>query len=65
MQQKSQTEFWFSEISIWITLIKFSLLRKGYFSSVANLLTNGPKIWHVNKRDFFEHNSHPSDQWIW
>ena len=51
--------------SIGITIVKFSLLRTGYFSSVANVLAGSPKTWHVNKRDFFENNSHASDQWIW
>ena len=32
---------------------------------VANVLTSSPKIWHVNKRDFFWHNFLASDQWIW
>ena len=42
-----------------------SLLRTGYFSSAANVLTNSPKIWHINKRDFLEHNFLASDHWIW
>ena len=35
-------------------VLKGILLRTGYFSSGANVLTRNPKIWHVNKRDFFE-----------
>ena len=42
-----------------------SLLRTGYISWAANMLTSSPKIWLVNKRDFFEHNFAASDQWIW
>ena len=56
--------FRFSDNIIWIGIVKLSLLRTGYFSSVANVLTSSPKIWHFNKRDFFEHKSLISDQWI-
>ena len=55
----------FSDNCIWIGMFKLSLLRKGYFSSAANVLTSRPKIWHVNKRDFFQLNWFDSDQWIW
>ena len=49
---------------IWTTIVKLSLLRTGYLSSESNLLTSSPKIWHVNKRDFFWLNWLGSDQWI-
>ena len=29
------------------------------------MLTSSTKIWHVNKRDFFEQNFLASDQWKW
>ena len=61
----SEKVFCFWGNSIWISIVKFSLLRTGYFSSVANVLTSSPKIWHVNKRDFFEYNFLASYQWIW
>ena len=62
IQQRIQKElFIFWDNSIWISIVKFSLLRAGYFSSVANVLTNSPKIWHVNMRDFLQHNFHASD----
>ena len=32
--------------------MKLSLLRTGYISSAANVLTSSPKIWHVKKRYF-------------
>ena len=48
-----------------IGTVKLSLLRTGYFSSAANVLTSSPKIWHVNKRDVFQLNWLGSDQWIW
>ena len=37
-------------------LVNISLLRTGYFSSAANVVTSSSKIWHVNKRDFFQRN---------
>ena len=55
----------FSDNYIWISIVKFSLLRTGYFTLVANVLTSSPKNWHVNKREFLEHNFHASDEWIW
>ena len=39
-----------------IGIVKLSLLRTGYFSSAANVLTSSPKTFHVNKRDFFQSN---------
>ena len=56
--------FSFWDNCIWIGIVKLSLLRTGYFSSVANVLTSSPKIWHVNKRDFLQLNCLSSDQWI-
>ena len=57
--------FCFWDNCIWIGIVKLSLWRTRYFSSAANVLTSSPKIWHVNKRDFFWHNFLASDQWIW
>ena len=54
--------FW--DNCIWIGIVKLSLLRRGYFSSVANVLTSSPKKSHAIKRDFFEHNFLGSDWWI-
>ena len=62
--KNSEQFFCFSDNWLWIVILKLSLLRTGYFSSAANVLTSGPKIWHINKRDFFEHNFVASDQWI-
>ena len=62
--KKREKVFCFSDNCISIGIVKFSLLRTGYFSSVANVLTRGPKIWHVNKWDFLQHNFVASDQWI-
>ena len=55
--------FWYN--CIWIGIVKLSLLRTGYFSSTADVLTSSPKIWDINKRHFFQLNFLVSDQWIW
>ena len=60
-----QKLFCFSDNCIWIGIVKMSLFRTGYFSSVANVLTRYPQIWYVNKGDFFEKNFLASDQWVW
>ena len=57
--------FRFADSCIWIGIVKVSLLRTGYLSSAANVLTSSTKIWHVNKRDFFQLNWLATDQWIW
>ena len=57
--------FCFSDNCIWIGNIKLFLLTTGHYSSVANMLTSSPKIWDVNKRDFFEHYFLASDQSRW
>ena len=55
--------FWYN--CMWIYIVKLSLLRTGYLSSAANVLTSSPKIFHVNKRHFFQVNWLGSDQWMW
>ena len=57
--------FFFWDNCIWIAIVKLSLLRAGYISSGANVLTSCPKIFHFNKKDFFQLNSPSSDHWIW
>ena len=46
--------FFFWDNCIWIGIVEFSLLRTGYFSSAANVLTSSPNTWNANKRDFFQ-----------
>ena len=58
-----QIFFCFSDDCISVGIVRLSLLRTGYFA--ANVLTISPKIWYVNKRDFFEHNYVASGQWRW
>ena len=55
--------FWVN--CIWIGIVNLSLLRTGYFSSAANVLTSSPKILHVNKREFFQLNQLGKNQLIW
>ena len=50
--KKLRKSFCWLDNCIWIGIVKLSLLRTGYFSSAANVLTSSPKILHVNKRDF-------------
>ena len=61
----SEKLFCFWDNCIWFGIVKLSLLRRGYFSSVANALTSSPKIWHVNRRDCFDQNFVASEWWIW
>ena len=56
--------FCFWDNCIWIGIVKVSLLRTGYFSSAANVLTSSPNIRHVNNRDFFQLNWLGSDESI-
>ena len=49
--QKLRKFFCFWDNCIWLGLIKLSLLRIGYSSSVANVLTRSHKIFHVNNRN--------------
>ena len=63
--QNREKYFCFWDNIILIAIVKLSLLRTGYFSLIANVLTGGPNVWHVNQRDFFKHNFHVGDQWIW
>ena len=63
--KNSEKFFCFWDNGIWIGIVKLSLLTRGYISLVAKVLTSSAKIWHVNKRDFFEHNFHASNYWIW
>ena len=64
MQPEIEKKIFFWDNCIWIGIVKLSLLRTGEFSSAANVLTGSPKIFHVNKRDFFQGNSLGKDQWV-
>ena len=63
-EKKWANFFCFWDNCMWIGNAQLSLLRRGYFSLAANVLTSSPKILHVNKRDFFQLNWLGSDQWI-
>ena len=62
--KNSEKFFCFWDNCIWIGIVKLSLLRRGYFSPVGNVLNSGPKIWDVNNGNFFQLNWLESDQWI-
>ena len=49
---------------IWICSVKFSLLRREYFSSSVSFLTNSLEILHIPKRDFYQLSYVHSDQSI-
>ena len=51
--RNSEKNFCFIGNCIWIGIINLSPLRTEYLSSADNVLTWNPKIWHVNKRNFF------------
>ena len=51
--RNAEKGFCFWHNCIWIGIVKLSLLRRGYFSSAANVLTSSPKICHVNKAESF------------
>ena len=63
--KNSEKVFCFWDCCIWISIVKLSLLRTGYFSSETSVLKSSRKIWHVNKRDVLQLNCLGSDQWIW
>ena len=52
MQQKIQKKSFVPLITTSELASSKCLLRTGYFSSTANVLTSCPKIWDVNKREF-------------
>ena len=59
-----EKSFCFSDNCIQIGIARFSLLRTGYFSLGANLLTSSPKILRFNQRDFLRLNWLGCDHWI-
>ena len=63
--RNSEKGFCFWDNCIWIGIVKLSLLKTGYFSSAANVLTTTLKSGHVKNRDFFRLNWLGSDQWLW
>ena len=63
--RNSEKVFCSCDNCIWISNVKFSILRTGYFSSAANVLTSSAKNLHVNKRDFSQLHWLGSDKWRW
>ena len=48
----SEKVFCFSDNLIWFGTVKLSLLRTGYFSLIANVLTSSTNVWHLIERLF-------------
>ena len=46
-----------------IGIIKLSLIRRGYISSAANVLTNSSEVWNIKNRDIFQLIWLGSNQW--
>ena len=64
---KKSKKNWENIFRFWVNCIrkccnKLALLRKRYFSSAVNRLTNSPKILHITKRKFFQLNCGHRDQ---
>ena len=53
-RKNSEKAFCFWDNSVRIGCVKLSLLRREYWSSAVNVLTNTYKAWHLIKTDFFD-----------
>ena len=63
MQEKiAKKVFVFEIIASELVFAKLSLLRREYFSSAVNVLTNSSKALRLTKTDFFILNYIPDDQ---
>ena len=66
MQEKIEKSlFVFEIIASQSGCVKLSLLRREYWSSAVNVLTNTYKALHLTKTDFFRLNYLQSDHKIW
>ena len=61
-ENDSDKVFCFWDNSIWIGSVKLPILRRENLSSVVNVSTNSPKIFHRTTVDFFRLNYVESDQ---
>ena len=64
-EKNSEKVFCFIDNCIWIGIVKLSLVRTGYFSSTANVLTSSPKTWNIKGRDFYQLIWLGTNQGIW
>ena len=64
-EKNREKVFYFWDNCIWIGIIKLSILRTGYLSSAANMITTSPKTWNGNKKDFFQSNCLGSYSNMW
>ena len=65
MQEKIEKNLFVFEISVPIGCVKLSLLRREYWSSAVNVLTNTYKALHLTKTDLFRLNYLQNDHKIW
>ena len=64
-KKKWENAFGFWDNCVRIGCIKLCLLRRQYWSSAVNVLTNTYKALHLIKTDFFRLNYLQNDHWIW
>ena len=64
-KKKFRKAFCFWDNCVRIGCVKLCLLRREYWSSAVNVLTNTYKALHLIKTDFFRLNYLQSDHWIW
>ena len=62
---KTEKNLLFSKYLSQIGCVKLSLLRREYWSSAVNVLTNTYKALHLTKTDLFRLNYLQSDHKIW
>ena len=61
-ENRSEKVFCSLDIAPEVIALKMSLTRRNYLKSAVNVLTNRPKIFHVNKTDFLQLNCFHSHQ---
>ena len=65
MKQKMQKKFFVLNIIAFELVAKNDLLRRGYFSSAVNVLTNRHKISGITKTNIFQRSFPESNERIW
>ena len=65
IQQKIEKNVFVSKIVASALVSLHVSIKNSILAITANVLTSSPKIWLLNKRDFFQLNFLGRDQWIW
>ena len=65
IKKNGENIFRFWDKCIWKCCYKLPLIRREFFSSAVNGLTNSPKILHRSERGFFNLSWLHRDQYIW